>query len=116
MSSSLPVETWSAIVDRLSFNQQRNLLFVNRLLHDIALRSLFSVVKIYFMRGHPGLYMLNTVSERYLEDTSSVLMQRSWELLHCITTQPGFAKIVRTLCVHAFAGLSPIFEQSAYVF
>jgi len=103
MSSVLPVETWSAIVDCLSVNQQRNLLLVNRLLHDVALRTLFSVVKIFFMRGDPGLYMLNTTSERYLEDTSLALMHRSWELLHCIITQPNFAKVVRTLCVHAFA-------------
>lgn len=116
MTSTLPVETWSAVVDCLSVNQQRNLLFVNRLLHDLALRTLFSVVKIYFMRGEPGMYMLNTTSERYLEDTSLLLVERSWELLHRITTQPNFAKVVRTLCVHAFSGLSPIFEKSGYAF
>ncbi|KAJ6491789.1 hypothetical protein C8R47DRAFT_1319541 [Mycena vitilis] len=108
---TLPVEMWTEIVHYLP--NSRPMLSVNRLLHDIALRILFSTVKIYFMHGEPGFYMLNTESERYVEESSHYFLHRSWELLHCIITNPVFGDVVKTMSVNAFTDGPAIFEQRA---
>ncbi|KAJ6589934.1 hypothetical protein DFH09DRAFT_976452 [Mycena vulgaris] len=107
----LPVEMWTDIVQYLPPSNRLNMLRVSRLLHDIAIRLVFSTVKIYFMHGEPGFFMLNTENERYVRETSDYLLHRSWEMLHCIITQPLFANAVKTLSVHAFTDGPAVFEQ-----
>ncbi|KAJ7496853.1 hypothetical protein FB451DRAFT_1359376 [Mycena latifolia] len=109
----LPVELWADIVQFLPPSKRRDMLCVSRLLHDIALRLVFSTVKIYFMHGEPGFFMLNTENERYVRETSDYLLHRSWEILHCIITKPLFASVVKTLSVHAFTDGPAVFEQRA---
>ncbi|KAJ6593413.1 hypothetical protein B0H19DRAFT_1090212 [Mycena capillaripes] len=106
---TLPVELWTEIVHYLP--SSRTMLRVSRLLHDIALPLLFSTVKIYFMHGEPGFFMLNTENERYVRETSDFLLHRSWEILHCIITNTLFANAVKTLSVHAFTDGPAVFEQ-----
>lgn len=111
MKAALPVEMWTDIVQYLPPSRRRDMLRVSRLLHDIALRLVFSTVKIYFMHGDPVFYMLNTENERYVVETSDYLLNRSWEILHCIITNPIFANVVKTLSVHAFTDGPAVFEQ-----
>ncbi|KAJ7350604.1 hypothetical protein DFH08DRAFT_695377 [Mycena albidolilacea] len=109
MPATLPVEMWTEIVHYLPL--PRHMLHVSRLLHDIVIRRLFSTLKIYFMHGEPGFFMLNTENERYVRETSDYLLNRSWELLHCIITNPAFASAVKTLSVHAFTDGPAVFEH-----
>jgi len=101
----LPAETWSAIIEFLPLSQQRPCLFVSRLHHDLAIRFLFSVVKVHF------------ISES-LEETfgcghnvAPSLMARSWEILDYIAHEPNFAKVVKTVVVYAFAAGLVVFER-----
>jgi hypothetical protein len=109
MPATLPVEMWTEIVHYSPL--PRHMLHVSRLLHDIVIRRLFSTLKIYFMHGEPGFFMLNTENERYVRETSDYLLNRSWELLHCIITDPAFASAVKTLSVHAFTDGPAVFEH-----
>ncbi|KAF7351036.1 hypothetical protein MSAN_01665900 [Mycena sanguinolenta] len=111
MAVALPVEMWTEIVYHLPSSRQ--MLHVSRLLHDIAIRRLFSTVKIYFMHGEPGFYMLNTENERYVRETSDYLLNRSWELLDHISTTPAFANAIKTMSVHAFTDGPAVFERRA---
>ncbi|KAJ7270061.1 hypothetical protein B0H12DRAFT_1094270 [Mycena haematopus] len=111
MAVALPVEMWTEIAHYLP--SPRQMLFVSRLLHDIAIRRLFSTVKIYFMHGDPGFFMLNTENERYVRETSDYLLNRSWELLSYIATNPAFANAVKTMGVHAFTDGPAVFEHRA---
>ncbi|KAF8146878.1 hypothetical protein K438DRAFT_1868535, partial [Mycena galopus ATCC 62051] len=85
----------------------------SRLLHDIAIRRLFSTVKIYFMHGEPGFFMLNTENERYVRETSDFLLNRSFDILSYITANPSFANAVKTMSVHAFTDGPAVFEHRA---
>ncbi|KAJ7030017.1 hypothetical protein C8F04DRAFT_1115047 [Mycena alexandri] len=109
MAITLPVEMWTDIVHYLP--HPHAMLRVSRLLHDIALRVLFSTVKIYFMHGEPGYIMLNTENDRYVRETSDYLHNRSWEILHCIITNSIFANAVKTMSVHAFTDGPAVFEH-----
>ncbi|KAJ7503042.1 hypothetical protein B0H11DRAFT_1854265 [Mycena galericulata] len=111
--SVLPTEMWADIVQYLPPSRRRDMLRVSRLLHDIALRLVFSTVKIYFMHGDPAFFMLNTENERYVVETSDYTLHRSWEILHCIITKPLFANAIKTLSVHAFTDGPAVFEQRA---
>ncbi|KAJ7209788.1 hypothetical protein GGX14DRAFT_499322, partial [Mycena pura] len=107
----LPVELYTEIIHHLPPSRRPVLLSVSRLLHDIAIRFVFSTVKIYFMHGGPGFYMLNTENERYVTETSDYFLRRSWDILFHIITKPSFAQVVRTLSVHAFTDGPAVFEQ-----
>ncbi|KAJ7188761.1 hypothetical protein C8R46DRAFT_1055704 [Mycena filopes] len=109
MANALPVEMWTDIVYYLP--HPRDVLRVSRLLHDIAIRRLFSTVKIYFMSGDLGYVMLNTENDRYVRETSDYILNRSWEMLHCILTNPVFANAVKTLSVHGFTDGPAVFEH-----
>ncbi|CAK5281854.1 unnamed protein product [Mycena citricolor] len=109
--SQLPVEIWDMIIQNVPQHHRPTLLGVSRLFHEIALRSVFSTVKIFLVHGEPGLLMLNTESERYVEDVSDHRFNESWDILHCIITNPLFASVVRTMSVHAFTDGPAIFEQ-----
>ncbi|KAJ7287129.1 hypothetical protein C8J57DRAFT_1048758 [Mycena rebaudengoi] len=113
MEVALPVELWTDIVQHLPPSQRRRMLRVSRILHDIALRFVFRVVKIYFMHGEPGFVMLNTENERYVRETADYLLHRSWEILHRIISEPCFASVVKVLSVHAFTDGPAVFEYSA---
>jgi hypothetical protein len=110
MAATLPVEMWTDIVQYLPPARRRDMLRVSRLLHDIAIRFVFATVKIYFMHQEPAFYMLNTENERYVRETSDYLLNRSWEMLHCIITKPLFANVVKTLSVHAFTDGPAVFD------
>ncbi|KAJ7686575.1 hypothetical protein B0H17DRAFT_1136879 [Mycena rosella] len=109
--ATLPVELWTDIVHYLPPSRRRDMLRVSRLLHDITIRFVFATVKIYFMHGEHGFFMLNTENERYVRETADYLLNRSWELLHCIITKPLFASVVKCLSVHAFTDGPTVFEQ-----
>ncbi|KAJ7772069.1 hypothetical protein DFH07DRAFT_913846 [Mycena maculata] len=111
MGATLPVEMWTDIVQYLPHSRRRDMLRVSRLLHDIAIRLVFSTVKIYFLHGDPVFFMLNTENERYVVETSDYLLHRSWEMLHCIITRPLFANVVKTLSVHGFTDGPAVFER-----
>ncbi|KAJ6497570.1 hypothetical protein C8R45DRAFT_131548 [Mycena sanguinolenta] len=111
MAVALPVEMWTEIVYHLP--TARQMLHVSRLLHDIAICRVFSTVKIYFMHGEPGFYMLNTENERYVVETSDYLLNRSWEIVEYISTNPAFANAVKTMSVHAFTDGPAVFERRA---
>ncbi|KAF7315522.1 hypothetical protein MIND_00067500 [Mycena indigotica] len=106
----LPVELYAEIAQSLPAHHLKKLLSVSRLLHDVALRLLFSTVKIYFMHGEHGYYMLNTENERYVVETSEFCSNRSWEMLLHIITTPAFARVIKTFSVHAFTDGPQIFE------
>lgn len=99
----LPVETWSYIAGYLPASEQLKLLHVSRLFHDIALRFVFSTVRIH-LAG----------SDWEMTDADDIqrLMHRSWDILQRIIWDPGFAKVVKTLSVTAFIQGQCIFEQS----
>ncbi|KAF7321855.1 hypothetical protein MKEN_00707400 [Mycena kentingensis (nom. inval.)] len=106
---TLPLELLHEITRYLPA-QGRALLGVSRILHQIALQTVFSTVKIFLIHGEPGFDILNTESERYVAETSEWSMHRSFELLHHIITTQDFAKIVKTLSVHAFTDGPQVFE------
>ncbi|KAJ7647708.1 hypothetical protein FB45DRAFT_894215 [Roridomyces roridus] len=107
---TLPVEMWTEVVRFVPPAHRRALLGVSRTLHDIAIRFLFATIKIYFMHGDPVFYMLNTENERYVVETSDYVLNRSWEILHHIITNPLFARVIKTISVHAFTSGPAVFE------
>ncbi|KAJ7072184.1 hypothetical protein C8F01DRAFT_233256 [Mycena amicta] len=106
----LPIELYTEIVRCLPRAHRTLLLSVSRTLHNVALRFIFSTVKIYLMHGRHSFTMLNTENERYVVETSAFCSHRSWEILQHIISTPSFASVVKTLSVHAFTDGPQIFE------
>ncbi|RDB25117.1 hypothetical protein Hypma_007622 [Hypsizygus marmoreus] len=106
----LPTETWTEIASYLPHAYQLPLLWVSRKFHDIALRFLFSAVKVYFV-GEQFTTMFDIESEEERDETISGLMTKSWEILHCIMHNPEFAGIVKSISVFAFADSLSVFEK-----
>jgi hypothetical protein len=89
----IPTEIWSAIIERLPTSEQKTCLSVSRLHHDLAVRFLFSIIKIYFTRELSGL----------LEEEETRLMSHSWEILDHITHKRHFANAVKKIVVIALS-------------
>ena len=104
------------VVQNLGTPWQRVLLFVCRSLHDIALRFLFSSIKVYFFTANlTRLGDLINYTERY--EIFEALATRSYELLERCCMDPTFASIVRDLTVVEYIERTTlgIFEQSIYL-
>jgi hypothetical protein len=108
----LPVELWHETFRHLQRSEQRAVLGVSRIFHDIAMRFLFSTVKIYFTAwdayteaGAPPSF----VRTRY---ESELLLNTSWEILDYIVDNSTFAQVVKKVIVYAFAQVGEaVFEQ-----
>jgi len=104
---NLPLEIWTAILDHLPLSARRVCLSTNRLLHDIAVRSLFTTVHIYLGAWetlHDGLddeASTPDLDEATTPDLDECAIAHSKEILKRIIDDPAFASIVRTLIVHA---------------
>ncbi len=109
--SALPLEIWSHILKEVPKHNLSPLLGVCSTFHDIAVRYLFSSIKIYFIGGYRGVNMLNAPEEGWLEEISQRLMTKSWEILNHISQDPRFASIVRSITVIAFGQGCSVFEQ-----
>ncbi|KAF7288722.1 hypothetical protein HMN09_01378200 [Mycena chlorophos] len=107
----LPVELYAEIAGWLPSKDRHVMLGVSRQLHDVALRLIFQTIRIYFMYGVHGSDMLHTESNRYVQETSDFCSNRSWEVLQHIIATPSFARVVRTLSVHAFTDGPQIYEH-----
>ncbi|KAI0323838.1 hypothetical protein GY45DRAFT_1365372 [Cubamyces sp. BRFM 1775] len=100
-----PPEIWYIIVQLLSREDQRRMLFVSKPLHDCALSLLFSRVTIRFGLwvpdcNRPGPLYDNMDEEGELERQHNV----SWEVLRRISRDPSFAQLVKVVSVRAFMG------------
>ncbi|KAI5890217.1 uncharacterized protein SCHCODRAFT_02669399 [Schizophyllum commune H4-8] len=84
------------VVQNLGTPWQRVVLSVCRSLHDIALRCLFSSIKVYFFTEDLAKDLTNN-TERY--EILEALATRSYELLERCCVDPTFASIVRDLTV-----------------
>jgi hypothetical protein len=111
MANALPVEIWNKIIEYLPSAHQRDVLLVSRFFHDVAVRLLFSFIRIYFIGGDHAFTMLDTDDAQYTQETMELLMHRSWEILNHIAQEPNFARVVRSISVHAFTSDKTIFEQ-----
>ncbi|KAL1669017.1 hypothetical protein GGF50DRAFT_45290 [Schizophyllum commune] len=98
------------VVQNLGTPWQRVLLFVCRSLHDIALRCIFSSIKVYFFTENLARDLTNN-TERY--EILEALATRSYELLERCCMDPTFASIVRDLTVVEYMERTTlgIFEQ-----
>ncbi|KDR75652.1 hypothetical protein GALMADRAFT_1330752 [Galerina marginata CBS 339.88] len=110
-TSTLPPEVWDHILGDLPQPQVPKLLEVCSMFHDIALRSLFSSIKIYFIGGTLGMQMLNTTHADWIDETAIKLMCKSWEMLNHICQDRRFARVVKSITVIAFADGQSIFER-----
>ncbi|KAL1746641.1 hypothetical protein HDZ31DRAFT_33721 [Schizophyllum fasciatum] len=97
-SRQLPPEIWFLVLQNAGTQWQRVALSVCRCLHDIALRFLFSAVKLYVIDEEtaPHLYM-NIHATPDQRDTLEALVARSYELLERCCTDSGFARIIKDL-------------------
>lgn len=109
--SPLPLEIWSHILKEVPKHNLSQLLGVCSAFHDIAIRYLFSSIKIYFIGGYRGLNMLNAPDDSRIEEITQSLMIKSWEILNHICQDPRFASIVRSITVIAFGQGCSFFEQ-----
>ena len=102
------------VVQNLGAPWQRVVLSVCRSLHDIALRFLFSSIKVYFFTENLARDLTNN-TERY--EILEALATRSYELLERCCMDPTFASIVRDLTVVEYIERTTlgIFEQSIYL-
>lgn len=105
--SRLPNETWTQIIGYLPHARQIPLLHVSRNFHDIAIRYIFSTVKIYFM----GQEFREMYISPALGETIDMVMHQSWEILHHITQNYKFACVVKSIAVIALANSSSVFEK-----
>ncbi|PPQ87473.1 hypothetical protein CVT25_008209 [Psilocybe cyanescens] len=109
--ATLPPEIWNQILGEVPQTHLPKLLDTCSLFHDIAIKSLFSSIKVYFIGGEMGLQMLNTLHADWTEETAMKLMCKSWEILNHICQEPRFARIVKSITVIAFADGQSIFER-----
>lgn len=105
-----PPEIWTHTVSLLPISQQKLLLGVSRFFHDLALRFVFSSVKVYILGGYRVCQMLDTNNESFAIEVEQNLMRRSWEILYRILTDTQFALLVRDMTVVAFSDFPTIFE------
>ncbi|TRM69080.1 hypothetical protein BD626DRAFT_446777 [Schizophyllum amplum] len=112
-SRQLPPEIWYLIVENLGTQWQRVALFVSRSIHDIAIRLLFSALKIYLFTPDIAPDMLFTLGDQ--PDILESLAIRSYDLLERCSTDPAFAAIVKDLTVvdHMSSSSLGIFEKKA---
>ncbi|KAF8891828.1 hypothetical protein BD779DRAFT_1670779 [Infundibulicybe gibba] len=107
-----PTEIWTMIIEDLPEDSQVSVFHVSRALHSIALRSLFSNIKIYLLNTRYVHYMDDNASEAdHVITLSPRLMKRSWEILEYITRSPEFARVVKTMNVIACSDSQAVFEQ-----
>jgi hypothetical protein len=109
----LPLELWHEIFQYLQHSQHQAVLAVSRMFHDVAIRFLFSAVKIYFTAWKaddgrsrsPSLFVRD-------QHQSELLLNISWEILDHIVENPSFAQVVRKVIVYASAEEGQaVFEQ-----
>ncbi|KAF9529719.1 hypothetical protein CPB83DRAFT_852050 [Crepidotus variabilis] len=108
---ALPPEVWSHVLRESPKSSLVSLLSVCSIFHDIAVRYLFSSIKIYFVGVRRGEVMLNTNHRHWVEEVARKLMIKSWELLNHISEEPSFARVVKSLTVISFADGFSIFER-----
>ncbi|KAH9925772.1 uncharacterized protein B0H18DRAFT_1211335 [Fomitopsis serialis] len=103
LSGQIPPEIWQMVLRYLPQSTTRECLFVSRVFHDLAARSLFSTLRIQFGSWQFIYGVPITVPIR-----SSG--QRSCAALLRIITDPVFASYVKHLYILAFATNDAIFE------
>jgi hypothetical protein len=98
----LPVEVWGMIIEYLPLYDQKSCLFVSRLFHDLAIRPIFSLIKVYL--GWPFW------NEDVVDDEVDWLKRRTLDLLDKLLSDKGFANLVKKLVVYHSRSLSMFFE------
>ncbi|KAH9939813.1 hypothetical protein B0H21DRAFT_31472 [Amylocystis lapponica] len=99
---TLPPEIWQIILDFLSVRARRTCLLTSKLLHDIAAKTLFSSIDIWFglWNGDPDVK----------EDSKKRELSRAWDILQHIVRNPSFAVNIKKVDIF-FLEESAIFEQ-----
>ncbi|KAF9486032.1 hypothetical protein BDN70DRAFT_822873 [Pholiota conissans] len=100
---SMPPEIWSHVLDNVPRTLLPNLLSVCSQFHDIAIRTIFASIKIYFLGGRRGMEALNTFDTSWTAETATKLICKSWEILNRICQDPQFARVVKSITVIAFS-------------
>ncbi|KAI0692129.1 hypothetical protein C8T65DRAFT_670073 [Cerioporus squamosus] len=108
----LPPELWKMVVDYLSRDDQRSLLFVCKFFHDLAIPSLFSHITVCFGLWRPDASDYNIVTDEtdtppppMTADQHAEMMRvtlNACEILHHISHTPSFARVVKKLSVRAY--------------
>lgn len=103
----LPVELWIIIIDYLPRQSLRACLQVCRVWHDIAVRPLFSTVKLCFLGLLPSSF--NATSSQHPGDNKEVLRfydiaSDSIQILNHMVNTPSFARAVKRLFVNISKG------------
>lgn len=96
----LPLELWYLIAEDLRPAQLKAFLGISRMHRSIALKNLFSHIKVFF--GAPELEDYPEMSEEAAEQVYETTMSRTWDQLNAIRTDPSFARVVKKLTIHAF--------------
>jgi len=95
MSAHVPLEVWYLITDNFRQVELPPLLLVSRLHRLVALKHLFSHLKICFAYPPPG----NT-PQALLEATRDETMSLSWEVLSRIRHDKTFASVVQRITIY----------------
>jgi hypothetical protein len=94
LDQKLPAEIWTIIVEDLPLSTQRSCLSVSRILHDHAVRQLFSIIKLCLC------WDLGDVELDSLEN-------RTEDILDRIASDRSFASLVTKLVVFSYSVHSP---------
>jgi hypothetical protein len=97
--SHLPLELWYLVAENTPQNQLKSFLGISRLHRSIALKLLFSSVKVFF--GAPEIREIEMTSED-AEELYECSMRTTWEILNAISRDPSFAQAVKKLTIYAF--------------
>ena len=95
MSAHVPLEVWFLIADNLRQAELPPLLLVSRLHRLVALKRLFSHLKICFAYPYSG----NTPYS-LLEVTRDETMSLSWDMLSRVRCDKAFASVVQRITIY----------------
>ncbi|KAM5534151.1 hypothetical protein V8D89_012171 [Ganoderma adspersum] len=106
---SFPAELWYEVIRQVSRQDQKTCLSVSKAHHDIAIRSLFSHLRITFGAWYPhGRGSATARGIHYYPDEQDEAMKRRnarirGEILQHIRRTPHFANIVKKVSILAYA-------------
>src|SRR5690349_16624349 len=95
MSTAIPLEVWYLVADNLHQVELPPLLLVSRLHRLVALKRLFSHLKICFAYPHQ-----ENTPYTLLEVTEDETMRLAWDILSRVRSDKTFASVVQRVTIY----------------